>query len=278
MFFNRCTFCTYFEGINACRGWKARIQKLPVIVFRSVGIVERCCWALFVSVFAERYWWAFVHEHYKVGILPPSRAHIYPLHVTFALARYHIKIYVEGDTKTKAGSKRKVHKLSVSAFGTCVSWGMFLNLWGSGIGVLLVHKGLRMSLQFINQPFLEIVRYGRHILCLIPSLVAVKVLLMIHITECTECQVFCPVVRIGSHRPLTLLASECCFPAFGPVGRHTRLWGRGWGDSIRIGRLAMQYAETVVLSTLSTSFAYEFVHCMKLWFSNTATKFFKPQT
>jgi len=38
-------------------------------------------------------------------------------------------------------------------------------------------------------------------------------------TEYTECQAFCPVVRIGS--PL------------GPGGRNTRVRGRGWGTQFR---------------------------------------------
>ncbi len=218
--------------------------------------------AVLVSVVAERYWWALllsaIGEHLCTNITKREyyllhSAHICPLHVTFALVRYHIKMYVEEDTKTKAGSKRKVHKLSVSAFGTCINWGMLLNLWGS---VLYVHKSKNESkVHKLAIPWK--VKYGRHILCLIPSLVAGTTSQSIHFRVADFLStVQCPVVRIGALHPLTSKRALLPPPPLGHRGKHTRMRGREQGT--QFGRLARNSGALWTLHIRSTSLAYLF--------------------
>jgi hypothetical protein len=69
-------------------------------------------------------------------------------------------------------------------------------------------------------------------------------------TEDTECQAFLPVVRIGC--PRFPRRQESVAPQ---GGRHTRLWGRGWGDPIPTMGRTLWYSRYTVIPLLVASLA-----------------------
>jgi hypothetical protein len=81
-------------------------------------------------------------------------------------------------------------------------------------------------------------------------------------TEYTECQAFCPVVRIGSPTPSPASAAP---PLWIQVRRHTRLRGRDWRDPILTKGQTLWYSMyTITLPFRSKS------HCLLMKRQNFA--------